>query len=567
MVRQLGATLILALVVFAVAVWQCGLLEHGFSTPPPVGAGEDWDWQLTQIEVARMAIESGQFPGWNPFTQGGQPLWANPELSPPTALLAVAIGTVPAMKATVLVHLFVLCIGWAMLARDLKFPAVAAQLPALALLASSFLAEFLMAAHIMFFAVAWLPLAWLALRRARPGLAGLALAASLYAGGHYVVFYGALLLTAVTLARLVPPRRWIPVALLLALNGFALGVERIPGLGPLLLVAFVWTVLPPFLATAQGRPGFLRPLGHLVIALGIAALIAAPRWLPLIPLIPFIERLQHGQLGSVADPWTLSLVWDHLSAASKPHHELPNSFYGPIAPALFGLGLVVALFRRPRIAALALFFWNLGFAGAGPVNLWEPLQALPGLDQLRVPERFTLLWTPLFALCGAALFDEVRRLNRYATVVPAALVGLWLSQAIPAAQGAQRMGGQAHPERIDGPFVQRNCQDSNWAHVLRGEGCLNHTSAISLAPAEGLVEGSGAHRVGVAFELDAPGSVPQNFVVGWPEATADGLVAGPAGRLSYRPPLLGWSAVLALLGLLSIPAWRAYANHRQDPPG
>ena len=569
--KDLFATVALALGVFAIAVWQCGLLEHGWSTPPPVGAGEDWDWQLTQIEVARIAIEAGQWPSWNPFTQGGQPLWANPELSPITALLAVPLGAVVAMKGMVVFHLLLLAVGWSLVAHEHKLSPVAAQVPALFLVGSAFLPEFLMAAHIMFFAVAWLPLAWFALRREKPHWAGLCLAMSLYAGGHYVVLYGAVLLVAVGLVDVVRPWRLRLLAGALLLNGVLFGVEA-PWLGWVLLAVFAWTFATPLLMLGEGRPTPLRPLVLALVALSIGALLSAPRWLPLVPLIDVVERLQHGQIGEVADPWTLVGVWDHLVATSRPHHELPNSFYSPFPVLLFAAGTVYACWRRPRLAVVALLFWNLAWAGAGPVNLWEPLQALPGFDQLRTPERLTILWTPLVGLAAALLFDDFRRIHRFATVAPAVAIGAWLAVALPAAEDAQRMGGQAHPEPLDAPFTQiEECTDSNWAHVLRNEGCLNHRSAIALGespvPAGPLI---GATLEGVAFRTTGAMTLPQNFVPGWESRSAEGLVAVSAGGLvRYRPPLLGWSLFLLLLGVLAAAIASRWANshHRQDATG
>ncbi len=575
--RDLVLTLLLSACVLAVAVWQCGLLEHGWSTPPPVGAGEDWDWQLTQIEVARRALLAGQFPGWNPFTQGGQPLWANPELSPLTVLLAIPLGTVPAMKAMVLLHLAVLCLGWALLARDLRISGVVAQLPALFCLGSAFLAEFLMAAHIMFFAVAWLPLVWLSHRRGKPHFAGLFLALSLYAGGHYIVFYGALLLAAVGLVGVARSWRLRPLAVVLLANGLLFDLSA-PWLKWVLAATVGWTLLPPLLCLAEGRrPRVdLRPLLLAAVALSIAALLAAPRWLPLYPLMDSIERLQHGQIGAVADPWTLAGAYEHLVADSRPHHELPNSFYSPIPVLLAAAAVLFVAWKRPRLAVVTLLFWNFGWAGAGPMNLWEPLQALPGFDQLRTPERLALLWTPLLGLCVAALVDATRKVHPLVTLAPSILVGIWLYEALPAAKQTQRMGGQAHPEQRDGPFTQlAECPDSNWAHVLRNEGCLNHGSAIALEPAAGLWEGPGAELVGVGFRVDGPGVLDQNFVPGWPGESPEGLVEVdlPAGSLvQYRPPLLGWSALLFALGALSMvgvarATRRTDPHHRDDPTG
>ncbi|HEU4886766.1 MAG TPA: hypothetical protein VFV49_02695, partial [Thermoanaerobaculia bacterium] len=122
-------------------------------------------WYYPFKSVLRDVIAGGEFPYWNPFTSGGQPLAANPvhEVFYPLTWLAMLPGLV-AFNWHVLVHVYLLTIGTFALLRSLGTSRAAACLGAL----SFGLGGFVLSSLSLFpflFSAAWLPLTCLFTRR------------------------------------------------------------------------------------------------------------------------------------------------------------------------------------------------------------------------------------------------------------------------------------------------------------------------------------------------------------------------------------------------------------------
>lgn len=102
--RQLGWGLLITLPVI-IYVFKFSLLNrHG------IFRGEDWDYFAQSYEAARQSIvHYHQFPWWNPWVNGGQPLFANPQfglfsLQMPLVLL---FGTVAGLHISILLYFII----------------------------------------------------------------------------------------------------------------------------------------------------------------------------------------------------------------------------------------------------------------------------------------------------------------------------------------------------------------------------------------------------------------------------------------------------------------------------
>ena len=154
----LHAGVVFGLLLFGLAYLQFDWMGAEFSAGILHGANEDWDWQLTMYEVTRLGVvDWGMMPVWNPFTQGGVPLLANPEFPlfyPPFALV-LALGTEAGIKLGILFHYGLLILGcWV---REMGLSRLSAHLGAAFLVFSAFLPGFVAYGHIMFLPLGWLP--------------------------------------------------------------------------------------------------------------------------------------------------------------------------------------------------------------------------------------------------------------------------------------------------------------------------------------------------------------------------------------------------------------------------
>lgn len=197
---------------------------------------------------------------------------------------------------------------------------------------------------------------------------------------------------------------WLVVGL--ASRRFALDRRRWAGL----VLAVTGGVLP-FLVTAMPvfhakRLGLIRPFDEANPALG---------------LVP---------------PWASAIVFDWVAARGVPR----------VAWLLAGVALASGWRRlgRPLAIGLAWTVTGLFLAFAGPISIgsfqiWTPYRWLaaivPGLDSVRLPDRFLVVATAGVALLAAvglqALFDKSRRIGVFASMVFGVLTVRFLSSQPP----------------------------------------------------------------------------------------------------------------------------------------
>ncbi len=579
-------------VLFALASWQLDWMGTDLSTAIPHGQNEDWDWQLTMYEVSRSSLLAHhQLPGWNPYTQGGVPLLANPE-SPflyPPFLLVLFFGTHAGLKLWVLSHIWLMVAAFYWMGREMRLGPVAAHGAAVLTLTSAFVPEFVAYGHVMYLPLAWLALAWMARRRGSWRLAGLAMAMAFLAGGHHLVLYAGLLLLADSLFLLLHPRvSWMLGAWML-LN--------------LLLLGCTWATWPMLLAGCailarllyesripSGLASAWKALRFMAFSGLLATLLVGPKLATMPALWERAERLAPQGVLAIADEYSPLRAWNVLTGAEErpSGHEGQNVLFSPVPLLLAFPGILLAMRRKPEVALTGLLFLNLGWAGATPVNFLQLLHRIPPLDHIRVVERYSLVWTLYLGWFMGFALEGCWRLGRWKWVVgPLATLALAWHLRTAAVESAwrYRIGpGQPHEIPPAGSFVQVDDELTNWEAVKANRG-KPHCRTTAWLEDPGPVKAQGERGyVGEVFMLPREGGEPvqleasitpneisfqapagakvvvnQNAFKGWfhdgkPAGSWKGLLSLDANEgtniLKYRPPGLLLGVSMAALGWL-----------------
>jgi hypothetical protein len=584
---------LLGVLLCALAYWQFNWLGAAPGDSIPHGSNEDWDWQLSMVEVTRLGVMSfGELPVWNPYTQGGVPLLANPEFTlfyPPFALILV-LGTELGLKAWVLAHWALLIWACWLAGREIGLSKIGAHGASLFLLCSAFLPTFVAYGHIMFLPLGWLPLAWVAARRGWWQWAALCLAMSFLAGGHYLLVYGALWLSLDAVFRGVEEDRLRWLVIPLGINALLIGVGWMKW--PVLL-GLVGCLLFLRLSKMGTRAKSLLATGV------VCGLLLGVKIAPAPVLFERAERLEAQVALSIADacpgqgPFDPDTCYSSfpkalgvMSGADErlSGHEGQNVF-GSVWPVLIGLfGLIWAAFVAPAWGLIGLVFWCLGWGGATPVNLLEALHRLPGFDHLRVVERYALMWTLFLGWGAGFFFDRATSILKGWGSLPVVFVlGMWVRQATPSSRAAMNIGPQrARPvPLVAGPFEQLEGPHSNFEAIRAGKAKLDcWTTAWLEDPGEGLsavgrkdyhgeayMSPSGVgvplavttSRMTVTLPVDGKVVINQNYFKGWEVGghhveNHRGLISAnlTAGEheFRYRPPGLRFGLGLSGLGLV-----------------
>ncbi len=343
-------------------------------------AGDTLLYYYPQYESAGAALRTGQLPLWNPYQLCGHPWLATLQggiLYPFHAIYAF-VPTWAGMALSSLVHLAIVALSTAILARRLGLSSWAALL-----------------AGALFCMQGSLP--------AQTSVPNLLEAATWLSPG------------AVAVTTIVAGRRARGVALL----AFCLGASLLAGYPQYTVYAcYTWAALLAVLLFAERRPprAWLAPVGCLVLAVALGALVASPQLLASLEL----RRLSTRSL----DPSSLAAMfpmgWPEKSVtASLRVLFVPHDAHLRLPAGLTGLLLLpVALFHRRRRLVLGLFALGLVVLGMaiGPASpLFDLYRLLPGTGAFRLPTLRLLLVVGFFfsLLAGFGLDELLRRLRGY----------------------------------------------------------------------------------------------------------------------------------------------------------
>jgi hypothetical protein len=325
----------------------------------------DWDHHAAYAEAATAAVRQHQeLPFWNPYLCGGVPQLAHPEsrVLTPSFLLYLALPVGTAMKWDIALHFGVAALGMALLLFQERAPLPAVIVGALVFGGSTFMSLHAAEGHTWILPVAFAPLVIAFYERGHDrllwaGVAGFFLALVVGDGGIYPAPHLALFLSLYAAGQSLVRRSW-------------------------------------------------RPLLVLGVTAGVAALLAAPKLLPLLTLMGRAPRL-------VASEEVLPLraffhvLIDRDQAMNRrfdwpywPWHE-QGSYVGLLALLLAAVALLKAERRSLVLGSVALIF---ALIAAGSFASWAPwtlLHKLPLFRSQHVPSRFLALAVMAVAILAA----------------------------------------------------------------------------------------------------------------------------------------------------------------------
>ena len=343
---------LLALFVLALALslfaWWPMLAAH------PLTQNGDGQAYFKYLEAGRVSITRyHEFPFWNAYECGGNPLWDNPQsfAGSPIIWLAFFVGATRTIEVWIIVHVALGFVSMWLFARsELKLDRMAAFVAAGAWAYSGFHQHHYSGGHLTFAPFLYFPLALLLWRRAEidrrfaVGL-GMLVAWMFYEGAVYPLPHLVILLGLETLTRVWPIKRIPRIALAGAIVGVVALTLAASRLLPVLdqlkqhkraipedVDAMQWqTFKDMFLARAHGRgvPGqqyvwteFGTYMGPIVIALALAGVLlggAETLWLFVLMMCMGVLMCGHFSKWS---PWTV------LHAKVPPFKEMrvPSRF-------------------------------------------------------------------------------------------------------------------------------------------------------------------------------------------------------------------------------------------------
>ena len=453
--------------------------EKGF------GPGADWDVQWAMGGMARASRAEGLVPHWDPFSQYGVPLLANPEafVAHPAWQLFVALGVRPALKAMAVVQCLAFFLGLWWLGARLKLPWYLSIASGLAFVCSPEWTDRLNAGHLMFLGVCAWPacLAGVLSALDREGrswtqlafgaVAGGALALANLGGGHYPTALGLTAAVALTWAVGAGGRPMLALLGLLTLPLWLLGV---PTEGRYVIVAAGFAVIGWGLWRSERRWAQLRCLSG--VALGVLA-VGGFRIVPEGAMMVMSARGVAPDLGIPdVEPFALAMPW------TEPWHGSESClYYGwPGWLAILLLGLVMLARVHAPLAFLGGSFLLLAWASGRPLQPWELVSFLPGMSAVNYPMR--LQWMlPLVAPLGVAGFLYLEASRRRGTVAAAAVAATLIAVA---AAGTWRHLDRRYPMYPADPENSASFAAATDVVGVAGTPAEVH---LSLAAADGLI--------------------------------------------------------------------------------
>ncbi len=419
----------------------------------------------TQTFAAK-AFAEGEIPFWNPYTFGGMPFYADPQVGfwyPPNRLLSLFVtseGLLPVktLQLFIALHFFAAQLSMFFLGRHLKISSIGSMLAAV-----SFGFSLTLVTHtfhpMMIYHLAWFPLVFMFLRKGLierswkfPAIAGLIFGGTMLAGHPQTTLYEGLFLGIYVIWFLVSELRTGEIK-----NKPALAIYA--AIAPFLLAAGLFMVqyLPSqVLASHSERDetkyeaaseefkkdlklekateGSLKFFG---IFTAVAPNIygkASPDYSE--PNLPFYLNFKFTDVsgeGPIASPYKVETRDTNLS-----HFYWETAFYFGVIALVFGLFGAVRAFRT-RLGAFLAVTAFIGFMLALGENgfLFYLIYKLPLFGTFRNPARFMFFVTIAMSLLAGIGFDEAwRRKGKQSLVAFLFIFGVVLLVSILATAGA-----------------------------------------------------------------------------------------------------------------------------------
>lgn len=365
---KVGYILIVSLPVILYVFKFSVLNRHG------IFRGEDWDYFAQSYEAARQSIlRFHQFPWWNPWMNGGQPLFANPQfglISIQTPLVLL-FGTVAGLHYSMLVYYILGFWGmYRLLQRIGSKSRLITVLLSYIWVFSTFAAWHLGGGQLTFalyLLAPWAFLATLNIHKKRGWLwFGLVASLLLLSAAHYITIEILIICVFIAVFQIIAQIRLQPIKNLRAF---------LPILRPYLLASVIIIALCGF------RLYYTFQFIH-----------EYPRLQPLDPAVPFKLFIAALTFRHPIDPASLQPVVNGIAPYGWSEYA---NYLGLGTLALF---CYLAIRRSERLSAIRLAEWavltatglavllTLGaFSSFSPFSL---LHNLPVFNQMRVPSRF-----------------------------------------------------------------------------------------------------------------------------------------------------------------------------------
>lgn len=361
----IGIMALLAVIALAFA-WP--VLVH-----PDYWGIQDWDAFLARSGITRKTIlDYGQFPLWNPYSNGGIPHLAHPELGifSVQCLLELLFGVLAGDKISILLHLFAGLAGGYCLGRHFRMAAPSALLTAFLFMLSSMYALTLTEGMIAGYSIGFMPWAFLfflkGLDDSRYVTAAMGVLTAMWLGGGIYPFCLSLLFFGTyagfsVLCREVTLKRAVAVILALGLGTVLLGAVK-------------------FLPSIEFTRQYPR---HSDLYSGFS-----------------LEALTYGLMGRdqrISAIEGKSEAEGFLYGFSHGMDEV-GMYIGAMPLALFLLGFFWRGKRyRPLALSFLVFLWLAFGNRSAPFSLWQLVHTIPPYSILRTAERFRYI----FMLCLA----------------------------------------------------------------------------------------------------------------------------------------------------------------------
>ena len=365
---------------------------------PGFGEASDWDWLFELAIVSDAYRLRGESPEWDPFSQFGEPLMANPQASfrHPAYRIGQGLGGhIGGFQSLYGWSVFSLLIGLAALAAVIDLPPLAGMLTAIVLLLSTEWVSRLTGGHLWILGLAMWPAALAAITAAMdPGrsptarwllaaAAGGLLGSSVLMGSHYGAPMGVLIMVFLLWARHQPPRVVLGLLALLWLPVF------LPSAPPAGRVVFELGCFGLFGFGLWSDARWRTPRFTVLAGLGLGFLaVAAPHAVEAAWLLAPDGRLTTWTL-QAQDSWMEPPSWAAFDNPGSMDRYLPVGSPWQWAAAAVGTAFLVR--RRPALAALVVGCVAIAWSSGRPLKPWSFLTAIPGSAAMAEHSRFQII--------------------------------------------------------------------------------------------------------------------------------------------------------------------------------